>query len=590
MRLTEEQKDAVSCNQNLMLAACPGSGKTRVIISKLSRVIEEIRGTPRVVACITYTNAAVHEIESRLRYHVQPNDEQFYDICTIHSFCLNYVFRPFCHLIPGYKKGFKVLTPDDIEFEQHVRQICQKYRRNSPTYHDLEAFAQIRFDVDGQPTGEPIKRGKLTTDMARAYWVRIRKAGHIDFSSIIYYSYLFLLKRPEILSYVSAKCAWILVDEFQDTTDLQVEILSLIAELKRTHFLLVGDPYQSIFGFAGARPDLADEFTNRIDARTDVRLTGNFRSSPQIVNHANLLYQRDPPMEAVGHAKKYTAAPVWQNGISVFEVIKNRFLPALNSLEIPVGDAAILAPTWYSLFPLGRKLREHGVSIVGPGARPYRRSQVFAPLAEQVCGYLMERNPGAIVQIERTLFTTILNTTGRTHWRVFSYSGRVVVYRLLQEAQRMFNSCTNAVAWLEATASVFSEVLIEADLLNPLESDLFSTSVEAMKTDMRRNKVDPANLSIADLGIYASPHEALKLSSLHNAKGSEFRGVAMIDLHEGKIPYHQAKTAEEIEEAKRLFYVGVTRAAQFLLYITDSSRDSGQPTRFLQKQTGVGMC
>ena len=110
MRLTDEQRAAVRCEDDLMLIACPGSGKTRVIISKLSRAISEVRDTPRAVACITYTNAAVHEIEARLRQHTQPGDDGYYDICTIHSFCLNHIFRPFCHLIKGYEDGFKVLT------------------------------------------------------------------------------------------------------------------------------------------------------------------------------------------------------------------------------------------------------------------------------------------------------------------------------------------------------------------------------------------------------------------------------------------------------------------------------------------------
>jgi DNA helicase II / ATP-dependent DNA helicase PcrA len=103
--LTAEQKAAVRCNEDLMLTACPGSGKTRVIISKLSRAIDDVRDTPRAVACITYTNAAVQEIEARLRHHIQPGDDSYYDICTIHSFCLNHIFRPFCYLINGYKNG-----------------------------------------------------------------------------------------------------------------------------------------------------------------------------------------------------------------------------------------------------------------------------------------------------------------------------------------------------------------------------------------------------------------------------------------------------------------------------------------------------
>ena len=590
MRLTVEQKDAVRCADDLMLTACPGSGKTRVIISKLSRTINDVRDTPRAVACITYTNAAVHEIEARLRHHLQPGDDGYYDICTIHSFCLNHIFRPFCHLIKGYKYGFKVLTHDSAEFEHHVTSTCAEFNRYNLSFRDYEEFTQLRVSIDGEPAGHVLEHGAMTPDVARSYWRRIREAGCIDFANIIYFSFLLLKKRSEILSSVSAKFAWILVDEFQDTTDMQVEILSLIAGRGRTRFLLVGDPCQSIFRFAGARPDLADEFAARIGARTDMQLSGNFRSSPSVIAHANTLYPRTPTMKAVGPAKKYTTAPAWQQGNTAFEVITDYFLPLLEGLKIPIGDAAILAPTWYSLFPLGRRLREYGVSIVGPGARPYRRNLLFAPLAEQVCAYLKEPASEAIVGIERTLFNTVLNATGRTCFDIFSYGGRVVVFRLLDRARLLHDVHMGGVAWLEAAARAFGEILIDEEYLSRSENDLFALSVEEMKVDMRNNKVDLANLTIADLGIFANPDASLKLSTLHNAKGREYRAVAIIDLHEGRIPYYQAKTDEEIEEAKRLFYVGVTRAKQVLLYVTDFSNYLNRPSRFLLSEHGLGVC
>lgn len=589
MKLTDEQKDAVRCDDDLMLTACPGSGKTRVITSKLSRTIDDVRETPRSVACITYTNTAVHEIEFRLLHHIQPGDQIYYDICTIHSFCLNHIFRPFCHLIKGFKNGFKVLSPDSAEFEHHVRVTCAAYNRHNLNYRDFEDFTQLRVSPEGEPVGHSLQRGALTPDMAKSFWKRIREAGFIDFANIIYYSFVLLKKRPEILSYISAKFAWILVDEFQDTTDLQVEILTLIAEQGRTKFLLVGDPFQSIFGFAGARPDLADEFAVRIGARTDKNLSGNFRSSEPIVAKANALYSRNPPMTAVGPAKTYKQEPEWRHGDTAFEVVTDYFLPTLEDLGIPIGEAAILAPTWYSLFPLGRQLREYGVSIVGPGARPYRRSRVFAPLAEQVCGYLMEPNPEAISGIERTVFNTLLNVTGRTYFDVFSYQGRVLVFRLLECARQLHKEHMGGVAWLEAASQAFTDILFEEEYLGPTECHLLINSVTEMQADMANNRVDLENLTIEDLGIYANPNEALKLSTLHNAKGREFRGVAMIDLHEGRIPFYMARSAEEIEEAKRLFYVGVTRAEQYLLYVTDDSDHRNSPTRFLGDIEGVGV-
>jgi len=97
------------------------------------------------------------------------------------------------------------------------------------------------------------------------------------------------------------------------------------------------------------------------------------------------------------------------------------------------------------------------------------------------------------------------------------------------------------------------------------------------------------NLAIEDLGIYASPDAALKLSTIHNAKGREYQAVAMIDLHEGRIPSYRADTAEDFEEAKRLFYVAVTRAKRLLLYVTDTSHHRNQPSRFL-RSGGVCVC
>lgn len=590
MRLTSDQKQAVRCDENLMLTACPGSGKTRVIIFKLARILDEVRETPRSVACITYTNTGVHEIEARLRHHVQPGDDAYYDICTIHSFCLNHIFRPFCYRIKGFKNGFKVLTPDSAEFEGHVTAVCAKFGRHHLTFKDFEEFTQVRVGVDGKPAGAVLERGAITSEIAIAYWKRIREAGFIDFANIIYYSFVLLQKCPDILSYVGSRFAWILVDEFQDTTDLQVEILLRIAKQGTTRFLLVGDPFQSIFGFAGARPDLADEFAVRIGARTDIVLSGNFRSSTPILAHANMLFPRTPPMTALGNARAYTEMPVRQHGSSAFEVITDFFLPALDALRIPLGEAAILAPTWFSLFPLGRQLREYGVSIVGPGARPYRRNRQFAPLAEQICGYLMEPRPEAIFGIERTLFQTLLDVTGRAYFDVFSYNGRTTVFRLLERARQLQDVHAGAVPWLEAVAAEFSTILVAEGYMGPSEEGVLGMSVEEMKHDMLNNKVDLANLAIDDLGIYASPDSALKLGTLHYAKGREYEAVAMIDLHEGKIPFYLARSDNEIDEAKRLFYVGVTRAKRFLLYVTDSSHHRNEPSQFLRAESGVGVC
>ncbi|BAB53780.1 UvrD-helicase domain-containing protein [Mesorhizobium japonicum] len=588
MKLTSEQKLAVDCPDDLMLTACPGSGKTRVIISKLSRAVDAIRGTPRVAGCITYTNTAVHEIETRLRQHSQVGDEENYDVCTIHSFCLNHIFRPFCHRIEGYENGFEVITPDSEQFNEYASAASADFNRYNLTFREFEEFSLLQISEAGEPFGSVLDTGTIRREEALRFWQRLRNDGRADFSLILYHSLSLMRDHPEIVEFVASRFSHILIDEFQDTTELQIAILGLIAERGRTNFFMVGDPNQSIFGFAGARPDLADIFADEVGARTDLVLTGNFRSSEPIIEHAERIIARNPPMTAVGPARLFTEVPEYENGATAFAVITETFLPRLQGLGIPIGNAAILAPSWFTLFPLGRRLREFGVSIVGPGARPYRRNRLFAPLAEQICGHLMNPTAESIIGIERSLFNLFLDATGKRRYDVFTYEGRVLVFRLVAEASRLQEIHMGAMDWLTQAATVFSGILIELSFFGTAHRDLLSDSVTEMEADMRNTRVDVANLTVDELGVYSNGDAALKLSSLHNSKGREYDAVAMIDLHQGKIPNYRANTPEAIAEARRLFYVGITRARHYLLYSTDRADRRNIPTQFLRAD-GVRM-
>ncbi|MFM9848922.1 MAG: UvrD-helicase domain-containing protein [Hyphomicrobiaceae bacterium] len=589
MKLTDEQKAAVNCPDNVLLTACPGSGKTRVIISKLVRCVDELRGTPRAAACITYTNTAVHEVEHRLRRHIQLGDDTNFDVCTIHSFCLNYIFRPFRHHIKGYGQGASVLTQDSPEFVKFVDAACADFGRLNLKFSDYEEFVHLQINATGNAIGPSITNGGIRVQEAELYWKLLQRNGFVDFCLILYFSLKLIQEHPEIGDHLASKFAWLLIDEFQDSTDLQVEILSLIAQRKRTNFFLVGDLCQSIFGFAGAKPELAGIFARRIGAQTTLTLTGNFRSSARIVRHSELLLPRQPPMHAVGPQKDAPHDPVHKVGASAFQAITEEFLPALQGLKIPVGEAAVLAPAWFVLFPLGRQLRKRGVSVVGPGARPYRRNRVFAPLAEHVCGYLVEENPEAIAGIERALFNLVLDLTCKPHFNIFSYEGRTVVFQLLGEAKRLRNLGGGGMAWLESASAAFADILVASEYLTADQALRVQNSVREMKQDMIVNRVDLANLTLDDVGVYANPKAALKLSTLHFAKGREFQAVAMIDLHEGRIPDYRAKTPEDYDAARRLFYVGMTRAERYLLYVTDTSDWRNKASRFLRAGTGVGV-
>jgi DNA helicase-2/ATP-dependent DNA helicase PcrA len=576
MSLTEEQRSAIGWQENLMLTACPGSGKTRTIVAKLIQEVEALRDTPRAVACITYTNSAVQEIESRISAHLQHGDSRHFKVSTIHSFCLTNILRPFAWRLPGFVGTPKILTRDKPEFEQIVRHATGRINYHNITQADLEAFEGLNLNAAGELIGSALSN-EVIQRSAPFFWQRCDELGFIDFCNIIYRSYCLLRDFPDIAQSLAARFSWFLVDEFQDTSELQTEILKLIHATTRSKFFVVGDPAQSIFSFTGARPELLQPFAEHIDARTDISLTGNFRSNPQIVSHAERVFPRESPMTSVGEHRVCTEEPRHAHVNSTFEAITDQFLPRLTDLGIELGDASILSRDWASLLQLSRRLRDFGVPVVGPGARPYRKSRLFATLAEQLCGAIAEPQPNTVRQLERALFMALQDARHDSQLEVDSFNCRVAIIRLLREARRLA-TIGGAVQWLDSMSTRTGEILLELELVDRTQAGLFFASVQEMKSDMQRQNIDMANLTIDDLGLFASPTRALRLSTIHYAKGREYSAVAIMGLREGTVPHFRAT---DIEDEKRLFYVGLTRAKRVLLYITERDRWRNPPSRFL---------
>ncbi len=582
MKLTNEQIKAVKQNTNLLLTACPGSGKTRTLVAKLVKEIDDLIGTPRAAACITYTNTAVQEIERRTTIELGIENDVNFSVCTIHSFCLNNILRPFAWKLGNFKKIPVVITPDKEEFEEIIKYAASKINYFNVTRAEIELFESINLDIQGQIIGAATTN-EIVMKAAPFFWKRCGDLGFIDFCNIIYQSYCLLRDHKEIRRSVASRFAWILVDEFQDTTELQTEILKLIYSEGKTHFFAVGDPAQSIFGFAGAKPELLQPFATHIRARTDLSLSKNFRSSQFIVDHAERLFPRSPSMQAAGPYKDCSIQPEYVHVNNPYDAISNYFLPALKRHGIEYGEATIIAPNWNMLFPLARKLRSTGIPVIGPGARPYRRSRTFATLAEQLCAAIYEIHSDQMRQLERVLFNTILEATGSSRMDIYSYGGRVTITKLLRRAKDLARTM-NGVDWLDSMAKEAGKILTEAEFLTKAESGLLYVSVQEMKADMKRQNIDPSTLTILDLGLFANSKKSLRLSTIHYSKGREYDAVAMIGLREGLIP-HFKSTDHNVD--KRLFYVGVTRARKYLLYVSEVDRRNG-PSRFLGTE-GVGV-
>lgn len=404
--LTNEQRDAVSYPDNLKLSACPGSGKTRVIIAKLLKLAEEAIGTTRSIGCITYTNTAVDEIELRLRKYGSEELFRCCEVATIHSFCLQFILRPYSWLIPEIPKQFRIISRQMHDFERIVGVVEDELNR-APTFRTYEDYGSIRLDVDGNPQGTGIENGLVTEASARRFWELCLQNGYLDFSMILYFSMRILSENAFVSIGLASHFSWVLIDEFQDTTDVQIEICNLLAANNLTNFFMVGDSNQAIQGFAGADLQLSDAFAESVNANHDLSLSGNFRSSTRIVSLAERTISRAPPMAAVGENREYEFDVRYEHCDSAVEAITDHFLPLLEEHEIDLGKAAVLAPWWQHLVPVARNLREFDVPVFGPGARPYRRGRLYAVLAEQLGACVTSQNLLALPGIERAIFRLV---------------------------------------------------------------------------------------------------------------------------------------------------------------------------------------
>lgn len=578
MRLTPQQRVAFEHRGNLLLTACPGSGKTHTIVARLVAEVEGLRGTSFGVACITYTNAAVSEIDARVGAHLMPDDHLHYVICTIHAFCLHQILRPFASRVRGFSGSMKVLTPDREEFTAIADEAAEKVGRHGLNFDDYQKFSNIGVDADGNYVGSALDDAMIMA-AAPHFMQAASSRGYIDFAHILYLSHCLLRDDPEVARSVATRFKTFLVDEFQDTTEIQVEILRLLHAQSRSTFFLVGDPSQSIFGFAGARPELIQPFAKAIDARTDLSLSWNFRSSGKIVEHAERLFPRLPPMTSQGESKACTEPVAYSAVEDNFDAITDDFLPALVRMGLPLGRSAILAKSWLELYPLARRLREFGVKVVGPGARPYKRSRLFAGLAEQLGAAVTDGHRYNVRQLERVMFNAVQDITGMSRWDLFGYAGRKTMVELMRLARDLAMRL-DGVAWLAAMAEEVQAVLVRDEWISKGSRHDFNASASDMVADMRHNGIDVDNLTIDDLGMFASPDKALRLMTIHESKGREFAAVAMIGVREGWMPHYRARTQDAIEAEKRQFYVGVTRAEQFLLYVYQHDRRN-PPSRFL---------
>jgi superfamily I DNA/RNA helicase len=263
---------------NIVVTAGPGSGKTKLLIDRLIYLCKNSTRPNSNIACITYTNAAKEEILERLQKEENYSLPQGAFVGTIHAFLNEYLIVPYSYLLSPISKPFDLLPKGFSKYYANRLIDNKKFR----VYDNMIALESIGYNENGDFLC--FRSNKVTKEEMSTLKKLIHSEQKMDQQDIIYFAYKLLIQFPHLKSALSSRFSAILVDEFQDVTFYQDQILRL---LNNTSFFFVGDPNQSIFKFAGAEPSIFEDRLKNPGTFKRYVLKNNFRSTTAIVNFNN---------------------------------------------------------------------------------------------------------------------------------------------------------------------------------------------------------------------------------------------------------------------------------------------------------------
>ncbi len=590
-----------------MVLAGPGSGKTFVLTRRIGRLIETGRADPDQILVISFTRAAADEMRSRFLQSEDLKEDRMRASVTFGTF--HAVFFGILKEV-GHLSGANVLQ--DRDKKKMLRNLLKQFgddQEQSPEALDALA-AEISFIKNQQidpESYEPYSRQKeLFLPVFEAYEKTHLKQRLLDFDDMLCCTYRLLNERPDILEIRRRKWSYFLVDEFQDISRLQYKILRLLAAPKNNLFI-VGDDDQSIYGFRGASPEIMLGFPTDYPNARIFRLEQNFRSGKRIVKAAKTVISENRarfPKEY--QAVRRSEAPLdlreFQNQAHESLYLASEIQKRLKS-EMPVNEIAILSRTNRGAAAFANRLAEFNL--------PYRISGKMPDLFEH--------------WIAKDLFAYLNLSSGRQtradFLRIMNRPERSLKREGLCDPQFSFRSAERFYADDKTALAQLRKLEADLALLAAFRPYAAVNYIrigmhyeEFLRNYAKRQHINPEELIEILDEIHESARDceslmdwfthieacreslkkgqkkendkenAVNLMTLHASKGLEFSEVFLVDLNEGILPHTRASLASEIEEERRLFYVGMTRAKDVLHLFSVKERNGKtlEASRFLR--------
>ncbi len=593
--LNHQQQEAVfAVDGAVLLLAVPGSGKTTVLVNRLGYMILCRGIAPQKILTMTYTRAATLEMRQRFASLFGEIGGSSLEFCTINSLS-SQIIR---HYAQWNGKRWPYQVAEGSVTAEIVSNLYQKYNRDFPTESTIrDILTGIAYVKNRMLAAEEIK--ELDTgidhfaDIYGEYCAVLKQNGLMDFDDQMVYAHSILSRSQPVLAWFQQRFPYICVDESQDTSKIQHEIIKLLAQ-KHGNLFMVGDEDQSIYGFRAAYPEALLDFETDYPGAKRLLMEQNYRSTKQIIGAANRFISRN----RFRHPK--TICPTKENGEPVLVVLaENRSAQygyLLGMAKTCRQETGVLYRNNDTALPL-IDLLERG--HIGYNLRNFDEMffshRIVADLEDMIRFAYDPRDGERFLRIYYKFGTSISKNTALYAWEQSEKSGRSILEELVgapdlslaarETAQDLLErmplipsgSAENALLTLWKTLKYGSYVA--SNNLDPGKLEILC--MIARNTDSPMGYLERMEaLHLLIQNHVNDPAHCLMLSTIHSSKGLEYDSVYLLDVYDGILPTKRGVEAKEeadireYEEERRIYYVGMTRAKRKLYLFQSPDRDS----------------
>ena len=631
MKLNPQQQQAVEyVSGPCLVLAGAGSGKTRVIINKIAHLIGKCGYLPKQIAAVTFTNKAAREMKERVAQSIGKESSKGLIVSTFHTLGFDIIKREYKHL--GFKANMTL-------FDEHDQMALLKELTADLLQEDKELLRTLinrisnwKNDLCSPQQAMTLARDKQEQTFAHCYDrynKQLRAYNALDFDDLIMLPTLLFKQNEEVRSKWQEKIRYLLVDEYQDTNTSQYELIKLLVG-DRARFTVVGDDDQSIYSWRGARPQNMVRLRDDFPALRVIKLEQNYRSSQRILHCANILIDNNDHVfdkklfSNLGEGEKLQIIEAKNEEHEaervVGELIAHRFIAKTH-----YRDYAILYRGNHQSRLLEKILMQNRIPYkISGGTSFFSRAEI-----KDMMAYLRlvvnQDDDAAFLRIvntpKREIGTATLEKLGslaqEKHVSLFEaifdfeLIQRVTpkAYDALQKFARWIVELNDEIQRSEPeralrsmlTSLHYEEYLYEyatspkaAEMQSKNVATLFDWVADMLKGDefnepMNLNQI-VTRLTLRDMlerGEEEDDSDQVQLMTLHASKGLEFPHVFLIGMEEGILPHQTSIDEDNVEEERRLAYVGITRAQQNLWFsLCKERRQFGElirpePSRFL---------